>query len=131
MSTRSIEAMHNLNATELEEIMSAVMDGVEENSQQNVPKITIKPVNTANGTYRTGGLVNLTKSQIINVLGFKPNVDDDPDKVVNSWAFTIDGDLCAIWDYKGSHLFNRWSCYDPTGALPALFDVSNIIDGGW
>jgi hypothetical protein len=95
--------MHNLNATELEEIMSAAI---------NIPTITIK-------------------SQIITVLGFKPNVDDDPDKVVNSWAFTIDGDLCAIWDYKGSHLFNRWSCYDPTGALPALFDVSNIVDGGW
>lgn len=122
MSTRSIEAMHNLNATELEEIMSAVID---------IPTIKIKPVNPANGTYRTGGLVNLTKAQIVDVLGFKPNVDDDPDKVVNSWAFTIDGDLCAIWDYKGSHLFNRWSCYDPTGALPALFDLSNIVDGGW
>lgn len=123
MSTRSIEAMHNLNATELEEIMSAAID---------IPTITITPINTLNGSYRTGGLVNLTKSQIINALGFKPNVEDDPDKVVNSWAFNVNGrEVCAIWDYKGSHLYNRWSCYDPAGVLPALFDQANIEEGGW
>ena len=123
MSTRSIEAMHNLDATTLEEIMSAVID---------IPEIRITPIDDLDNTYRTCKLVNITRSQIIDVLGFKPNVDDDPDKVVNSWAFAVDGrEVCAIWDYKGSHLYNRWSCYDPAGALPALFDLANIEEGGW
>lgn len=123
MSMRSIEAMHNLDATTLEELMSAVID---------IPTTTITPINTLNGSYRTGGLVNITRSQIIEVLGFKPNVQDDEAKVVSSWAFNVNGrEVCAIWDYKGSHLYNRWSCYDPAGVLPALFDLANIVDGGW
>jgi hypothetical protein len=122
MSTKSIEAMHNLNATELEEIMSAVID---------IPTIRITPIDNLNGSYRTGGLKDITKRQIMEVLGFAPNVDDDELKVVNSWAFNVNGrEVCAIWDYKGSHLYNRWSCYDPAGVLPALFDAANI-DGGW
>ena len=123
MSTKSIEAMHNLNATELEEIMSAVID---------IPTIRITPIDNLNGSYRTGGLKDITKRQIMEVLGFAPNVDDDELKVVNSWAFNVNGrEVCAIWDYKGSHLYNRWSCYDPAGVLPALFDAANIDDGGW
>lgn len=123
MSMRSIEAMHNLDATTLEEIMSAVID---------IPEIRITPVDNLNDTYRTCGLVNITKAQIMDVLGFAPNVDDDETKVVNSWAFNVNGrESCAIWDYKGSHLYNRWSCYDPAGVLPALFDLANIDDGGW
>jgi hypothetical protein len=123
MSTRSIEAMHNLDATTLEEIMSAVID---------IPEIRITPINNLNGSYRTGGLKNITKAQIIDVLGFAPNVEDDPDKVINSWAFNVNGkEVCAIWDYKGSHIYNRWSFYDPAGVIPALFDQANIDDGGW
>lgn len=123
MSTRSIEAMHNLDANVLEEIMSAVI---------NIPTIRITPIDNLNGSYRTGGLKDITKRQIMEVLGFAPNVDDDELKVVNSWAFNVNGrEVCAIWDYKGSHLYNRWSCYDPAGVLPALFDAANIDDGGW
>ena len=123
MSTRSIEAMHNLDANVLEELMSAVID---------IPTIRITPINNLNGSYRTGGLKDITKRQIMEVLGFAPNVDDDELKVVNSWAFNVNGrEVCAIWDYKGSHLYNRWSCYDPAGVLPALFDAANIDDGGW
>ena len=116
---RAIEAMHNLHPAELKEMVTATMHHV--TPEDDAP----------NGIYRTGGLQGITRTQIIDVLGFKPNVKDDEAKVVSSWAFTVDGDLCAIWDYRGSHLFNRWSCYDPTGALPALFDLSNIVDGGW
>lgn len=125
MSMRSIEAMYGLlDAGTLEEIMSAVID---------VPTIKITPIrSTPNGSYRMGGLKNLTKAQITEVLGFPPNAVDDPDKVVNSWAFNVDGkDVCGIWDYKGSHLFNRWSFYDPAGVLPALFDAANIEEKGW
>jgi len=123
MSMRSIEAMHNLYANVLEELMSAVID---------IPTIRITPIDNLNGSYRTGGLKDITKRQIMEVLGFAPNVDDDELKVVNSWAFNVNGrEVCAIWDYKGSHLYNRWSCYDPAGVLPALFDAANIDDGGW
>jgi len=125
MSMRSIEAMYGLlDAGTLEEIMSAVID---------VPTIKITPIRSIpNGGYRMGGLKGLTKAQITEVLGFPPNAQDDPDKVVNSWAFNVNGkDVCGIWDYKGSHLFNRWSYYDPAGVLPALFDQANIEDGGW
>ena len=119
---RSIEAQYNLDPTELEEIMSAVV---------SIPTITITPTRL-NSTYRMGGLKNITRRQITDVLGFEPNTEDDPDKVVNSWAFMINGtDPCAIWDYKGSHMFNRWSFYDPAGVLPALFDAANIDAGGW
>lgn len=120
---RSIEAMYNLDATALEEIMSAVID---------IPTITITPNDNINDSYRTGGLKDITRAQIIQVLGFAPNVEDDPDKVVNSWGFMVNGtDHCAIWDYKGSHMFNRWSTYDPAGVLPALFDAANIDAGGY
>lgn len=124
MSTRSIEAMYNLDATALEEIMSAVID---------IPEVRITPINTLpNGSYRMGGLKNISKAQITEVLGFAPNALDDPDKVVNCWAFNVNGtEVCGIWDYKGSHMFNRWSFYDPAGVLPALFDAANIEDGGW
>ena len=122
---RSIEAMYSLlDAGTLEEIMSAVID---------VPEIRITPIRSIpNGGYRMGGLKGLTKEQITEVLGFPPNAQDDPDKVVNSWAFNFNGkEVCGIWDYKGSHMFNRWSFYDPAGVLPALFDAANIDDGGW
>jgi len=125
MSMRSIEAMYGLlDAGTLEEIMSAVID---------IPEIRITPIRSIpNGSYRMGGLKNLTRAQIIGVLGFPPNAQDDPDKVVNSWAFNVNGkDVCGIWDYNGSHKFNRWSYYDPAGVLPALFDAANIEEGGW
>lgn len=53
---------------------------------------------------------SITPERIEEVLGFKPNIDDDPCKVTMSWGFKIDGVACGIWDYKGS----RWSVYDPT-----------------
>lgn len=124
MSMRSIEAMYGLlDAGTLEEIMSAVID---------IPEIRITPIpSVPNGSYRMGGLKNLTKAQIIGVLGFPPNAVDDPDKVVNSWAFNVNDEVAGIWDYKGSHKFNRWSYYDPAGVLPALFDAANFDNGGW
>jgi hypothetical protein len=121
---RSIEAKYSLDATALEEILSAVID---------IPTIKITPINTLpNGSYRTGGLKGLTKEQITEVLGFPPNAPGDPDKVVDCWAFNVGGkEVCGIWDYKGSYMFNRWSFYDPAGMLPALFDRANIEEGGW
>lgn len=111
-----IEAMYNLNPTELEEVMSAP---------------TIRPLNSLDSTYRTGGLIDLPKEKIVQVLGFAPNVEDDPFKVVNSWAFMVNGEPAAIWDYKGSHKRNAWSVYDPSGVVVGLFGAKHYEKGGW
>ena len=66
------------------------------------------------------GSIHATKEQIVEVLGFEPNVEDDPDKVVNSWGFTLDGEVAAIWDYKGSELRNEYSYFNPK--VPELFN---------
>jgi hypothetical protein len=73
------------------------------------------------GSYRTGQFVHITKEQLVKAIGFPPNATDDPDKVVNSWSFTIDDKPCAVWDYKGSHMFNVWSFYDPHNVIHQLF----------
>lgn len=74
------------------------------------------------GCHYTGYLPEtLTVNDIKKVLGFKANVVDDPDKVRYSWGFTVDGQPCGIWDYKGS----RWSVYDPKNLLPKLFGLSD------
>jgi hypothetical protein len=67
----------------------------------------IKMVDNA-GSYACGGL-ECSLRDIAAILG-KPNVQDDPDKVTHSWGFTIDGDHCGIWDYKGV----RWSIFYET-----------------
>jgi hypothetical protein len=82
--------------------------------------MNIVPINDA-GKHKTGSIDNYSRAQIIEVLGFEPNVDDDPDKVVSSWGFTADGERCGIWDYKGSHYSNSWSWFGPTKILNMLF----------
>ena len=70
------------------------------------------------GDYRTGKLSDeLSPIAITEILGFEPNVDDDPDKVENSWGFTVDGVRCAIWDYKGC----QWSTFGPAEIFETLF----------
>jgi hypothetical protein len=61
------------------------------------------------GESKVANLENVTYEQICKVLGFAPNVEDDPDKVKYSWGFTIDGEPAGIWDYYGSSSINRWS----------------------
>jgi len=83
----------------------------------------IKPLDTFISTYRTGTLSNYTTEQIESILGFAPNVEDDPDKVVNSWRFSVNGYDAAIWDYYGSHHLKIWSIYDPHNILGHLFKI--------
>ena len=77
------------------------------------------------GSHRTGGLENITVDRINKVLGFKPNIEDDPYKVVNSWGFsvTLRGKVheCGIWDYKGSQNWNSFSTCGPDEVFRALF----------
>ena len=81
----------------------------------------IVPMSNVCGTHRTGGLTGLTKTDIDKVLGFKPNVDDDPCKVKYSWGFQYKGHKCAIWDYKGSWKDKYWSTYGPAEVFKELF----------
>ena len=76
------------------------------------------------GSSRQGIVTNITEQEIEQIFGFGPNVDDDPYKVVNSWAvdvsevagmLTDDTWTIHIWDFKGSHMFGQFSvCGDPT-----------------
>ena len=77
----------------------------------------ILPLNEV-GPHRTGSInPNYTVEDINRILGFAPNVQDDPDKVENSWGFTVNGVQCGIWDYKGA----RWSTFGPKEVFNKLF----------
>jgi hypothetical protein len=78
------------------------------------------------GLHRTGTLHGVTYDEIVRVLGFTPNIQDDVDKVKHSWSFYVDlgndeQELCAIWDWKGSSDSNVWSTYGPSDIIDALF----------
>ena len=84
------------------------------------------------GSGRTGTLSNITAQEITEIFGFEPNVDDDPWKVVNSWCARMtghnrapgDGHLSTVvhvWDYKGSHEYNQFSCDGDSYYLRQIF----------
>jgi hypothetical protein len=88
----------------------------------------ISPCDNIDGTHKQGELRNITAWEIVDLLGFKPNIKDDPTKVVHSWAFKVrpvgsDNQpvLVAIWDYKGSHKAEIFSTYGPDGLLEPMF----------
>lgn len=69
-------------------------------------------------SHKTGSLSDkLSFNDIVATLGFKPNCDDDGYKVKYSWGFTIDGEPCAIWDYKDA----RWSTFGPREKFVEIF----------
>jgi hypothetical protein len=82
--------------------------------------LVIKPVNKA-GSHRTGTLNDIKAAEITRILGFKSNIQDDPDKVKYSWGFEVDGKLCGIWDYKGSVRLGQFSTYGDHEALAKIF----------
>jgi len=71
--------------------------------------------------HRTGYIQGLSKADIDRILGFRPNVDDDADKVRYSWGFTADGECCAVWDWKGSYRSQVWSTHGAEALLQSLF----------
>jgi hypothetical protein len=73
-----------------------------------------------------GTLVYVTAELIAEKLGFESNVDDDPAKVVHSWSFTVDGQACAVWDYKGSHLHDTFSFFGPKHVFVELFGQDRV-----
>lgn len=83
-------------------------------------KPVILPVDEV-GDSRTSTIEGLTVAQVTERIGFPANCDDDPSKVVNSWGFTVDGERCGVWDYKGSHRFKSFSAWGPREALEKVF----------
>ena len=82
----------------------------------------IKPYNASFvGTHRTGTLNGVTKKMITTILGFKPNMENDGEKVTACWQFFADGVLCAILDYKESFKVYEASCYGPAAAFEKIF----------
>jgi len=82
--------------------------------------MNIMPVNIT-GPYRTGTIRGYSADEIENILGFPPNVEDDPDKVSHSWGFLADGLNCGIWSYKGSEMAKIFSTYGPQYVFDTLF----------
>lgn len=82
--------------------------------------MNIQPVDIP-GSHRTGLLYNMTRDMIIEKLGFEPNVVDDPDKVKDSWGFTVDGKPFGIWDWKGSQLIGHYSFYGDKQTMTEIF----------
>jgi hypothetical protein len=85
----------------------------------------INPINVG-GEFKTGALYDINVDTITEVLGFAPNVADDPHKVVNSWGFEIDGHKFGIWDYKGSHHAGQFSTYGDAEVLSKLFPAHYV-----
>jgi hypothetical protein len=80
----------------------------------------ITPIDKA-GESKTGELQGITVEGIKTVLGFAANIEDDPDKVENSWGFEYKGRKYGIWDYKGSQHWGVFSTWGDHEGLRELF----------
>lgn len=80
----------------------------------------IEAINKA-GKNKTGELTGITVAGINHILGFEPNVQDDPDSVEHSWGFLVDGEHCGIWDYNGSSRWGIFSTYGNHEVFKELF----------
>ena len=100
------------------------------------------PTRPKAGDYKSGSLERITVKEITQILEMAPNVEDDPDKVANSWGFNAVPDdvelvfkhafnerrefkpgwyRCAIWDYKGSQYLGKFSTYGEPDVFKFLF----------
>lgn len=101
----------------IRKLMDEMQRRVDAEKAAQEPQERPVPLNFA-GPHKTGELPeDITPERIADVLGFAPNIDDDPSKVKFSWGFTYKGEQCGIWDYKGS----RWSTYGPHWVFAELF----------
>ncbi len=78
-------------------------------------------------TYRQGSIIEVSKLDIIDTLGFPPNVEEDPTEVECSWEFTVDGIPCAIWGYRGRTCFDLYSTYGPEEIFIKLFGPDHVL----
>lgn len=72
--------------------------------------------------------IKTSYNQICEILGFEPNVEDDPDKVKASWGFkSSDGRLGFIWCYQISKDRCRdWSADGDVSLLEELFGTDRV-----
>jgi len=84
-------------------------------------KIKLIPIDEAGGS--RNGTLHTNYNTICKVVGFKENVEDDPDKVEASWGFEDDqGRQAFIWCYKqGKHFCNDWSTDGDQTLIDDLF----------
>jgi hypothetical protein len=88
---------------------------------KKLPPLHIEPCTENSGTHFMDNIIGYTAEEINEKLGFKPNIEDDPFKVKYSWCFKVDGQLCAIWDWKMSYSFNQFSWFGPPAIKEQLF----------
>ena len=88
-----------------------------------ITRPTITPRRFVDDSYRQHTLNDLTVAEITGLVGFGPNVteSDDLHKVTASWAFEVDGAVCAVWDYRNSAWIRTFSAFGPKDALVAVF----------
>jgi hypothetical protein len=92
----------------------------------------IVPINEPGAT-RTGRLTDMTVNKITEVLGFEPNVKDDPYKVKHSWGFQISTSKIGvakfgIWSYKDSEKSGEFSTWGPSEILVRLFPKNYVSE---
>ena len=88
-----------------------------------ITRPTITPRRFVDASYREHTLSPITAAEISAAVGFEPNVTDDDDlhKVTTSWAFEVDGAVCAVWDYRNSAWIRVFSAFGPRDALVKVF----------
>lgn len=74
--------------------------------------------------------ISATYDEIVDTLGFEPNVTDldDPDKVKAAWGFTADGDRCGIWCYRVNNprMCTSWSFFGNVSTAQKLFGFRKV-----
>jgi hypothetical protein len=95
------------------------MDGLPQRGSAGAPEgLTILEEEEFHSTGREGALSpSLTVAQISARLGFNPVTGSGDNKVRYRWQFTVNGELCAVWDYKGA----RWSYCGSKATMRAVF----------
>ena len=83
--------------------------------------MTILPHNTYVPSHRQHSIQGLTTQDIEDRIGFPPNSQGDRDKTISEWVFTVDGEICSVWDYKGRASRNEFSAFGPLDALRKVF----------
>ena len=93
-----------------------------------ISRPSILPRRFVDNSYRQHTIAGLTTEGISAAIGFEPNVteEDDADKVTASWAFEVDGAVCAVWSYRGSEHIRAFSAFGPRDALVAVFGEERV-----
>jgi hypothetical protein len=73
-------------------------------------------------------IYGLSSKQITQILGFKPNVFEDPTKVRFAWGFLYKGQHYGVWDYRGSWRDKCYSFSGPRTVAEELFATGRVVE---